>query len=106
MIVLNPEIYLVGASLCGAAHGILFPTLGAMAVDAHPAEHRGLVTSVFTGTLELGFSLGSYLLGVIVSAAGFANMFLTAFAAALLFAIYSFFIGSKIIPRQDPVILP
>ncbi|HSE40690.1 MAG TPA: MFS transporter, partial [Acidobacteriota bacterium] len=38
--------YLIGAAIAGAAHGILFPTMAAMAVDAHPPENRGLITSV------------------------------------------------------------
>jgi MFS family permease len=85
-------LYLIAASICGVAHGILFPTMTAMAVDAHPEEHRGLATSVFTGTMELGFSIGSYLLGIVVSTGGFVAMFLTAFALALLFCIYTFLI--------------
>jgi MFS family permease len=81
--------YMVGAAISGAAHGILFPTMAAMAVDAHPAENRGLITSVFTGMLELGFSIGSYLFGLAVASYGYKGMFMIAAGSAIAFGIYS-----------------
>jgi MFS family permease len=81
--------YLFGAALSGAAHGILFPTMAAMAVDAHPPEHRGLITSVFTGMLEFGFSIGSYLFGLAVAGFGFRSMFVMAGGFAVFFALYT-----------------
>jgi MFS family permease len=79
------KFYLFSGSLSGAAHGILFPTMGAMAIDLHPQKYRGVVTSVFTGTMEFGFSVGSYLLGVIVAISGYRMMFLSAVGLAVTF---------------------
>ncbi len=85
--------YLIAALISGAAHGILFPTMAAMAVDAHPPENRGLITSVFTGMLELGFSIGSYLFGLAVSGFGYQGMFSIAAGFAILFAGYTVVAG-------------
>lgn len=84
-----PGFYLISAALCGTAHGILFPSMSAMSVDAHPARYRGIVTSVFTGAIELGFSLGSYLLGVVIAVADFTTMFLSVAAVGFIFAAYA-----------------
>ena len=90
LLLLEPvgRYYLLAGAVSGAAHGILFPSLSAMAIDAHPQRVRGIVTSVFTGVMELGFSVGSYLLGVIVAVAGFRTMFVSAVALGLLYACY------------------
>jgi MFS family permease len=90
LLLLEPvgNYYLFSGSLSGAAHGILFPTLGAMAIDLHPQEYRGVVTSVFTGSMELGFSIGSYLLGVIVAISGYHLMFLSAVAFSVTFGCF------------------
>ncbi len=95
--------YLIAAVLCGAAHGILFPTMTAMAVDAHPPENRGLVTSVFTGTMELGFSLGSYLFGLSVAVLGYDGMFGIAAACSAFFALYTWIAARTIVHIAIPV---
>lgn len=87
--------YLLAGAISGAAHGILFPSLSAMAIDAHPQKFRGIVASVFTGMMELGFSVGSYLLGVIVAIGGYRVMFLSAVALGILFACFVVFIQFK-----------
>ena len=90
MLLLEPvgKFYLISGAVSGAAHGILFPSLSAMAIDAHPQRFRGVVTSIFTGMMELGFSLGSYILGVIVALAGYRIMFASAVSVGLLYACF------------------
>jgi MFS family permease len=95
-----PAFYLLSAALCGTAHGILFPSMSAMAVDAHPAKYRGLVTSVYTGAIELGFSLGSYLLGVVIAIADFNSMFLSVAAVGFAFSIYVWIAGFLNLSRE------
>lgn len=89
IITIQPVQYfsLVAAAICGGAHGILFPSLTAMAIDAHPAEVRGMVTSVFTGAIELGFAIGSYVQGILIAVAGYTVMFLSGTVVAILFAL-------------------
>ena len=90
MLLLEPfrSFYLLAGAVSGGAHGILFPSLSAMAIDAHPQKFRGVVASVFTGMMELGFSVGSYLLGVIVAFGGFRVMFGSTVAVGVLYACY------------------
>ncbi|PWT93366.1 MAG: hypothetical protein C5B54_01980 [Acidobacteria bacterium] len=89
-IVLQPveHFYLITAALAGTAHGILFPTMTAMAIDAHPQEYRGMVTSVFTGMMDVGFSLGSYIQGHIVALTSYSFMFLSTGLVGFLFVVY------------------
>lgn len=100
LVVLEPVhyFYLITAAACGVAHAILFPSLSALAIDAHP-ENRGVVTSIFTAMIELGFSLGSYVLGWIIAISGYTSMFISCAVLALLFAGYV--VIAK--PRQEPV---
>ncbi len=90
MLLLEPvgSYYLIAGAASGGAHGILFPSLSALAIDTHPQQYRGVVTSIFTGMMELGFSLGSYFLGVIVAISGYRTMFLSAVGVAIAFSLY------------------
>lgn len=89
MIVLEPirTFYLASAASCGAAHAILFPSMVAQAIDAH-SEKRGVVSSIFTAIIELGFSLGSFALGWVISLSGYRVMFGSCAVVALVFAAY------------------
>jgi MFS family permease len=93
VIIVDPVQYfsLISAAICGGAHGILFPSLTAIAIDSHPAEVRGMVTSVFTGAIELGFALGSYVQGVMIAIAGYSVMFLSGTVVAIIFAVAVWF---------------
>ncbi len=90
LLLLEPvtSFYLLAGAVSGGAHGILFPSLSAMAIDTHPQKYRGTVASIFTGTMELGFSVGSYVLGIIVAISGYKVMFASAVAVAVLYACY------------------
>jgi len=105
MLLLEPvgKYYLFAGAVSGGAHGILFPSLGAMAIDLHPQEHRGVVTSIFTGTMELGFSTGSYLLGVIVAVAGYRAMFLSAVGLAIVFGAFVVILKAVTPQLTEPV---
>jgi predicted MFS family arabinose efflux permease len=80
--------FVAAAAAAGTAHGILFPLLTAMAIDAHPQEFRGVVTSIFTAMMDLGFSLGSYILGVVVAYSGYGSMFISAAVFGIIFSVY------------------
>lgn len=70
--------------LTGCGHGFLFPCLNALAIRNQPAEIRGKVTGVFTGSIDTGFLIGSIVLGYIGEWAGFRALFLA--SALALFA--------------------
>jgi MFS family permease len=89
LVVLHPVqyFYLLSAATCGVAHAFLFPSMTAIAIDAHP-DNRGVVTSIFTAMIELGFSLGSYVLGWVIAVSSYRVMFLSCTALAIVFAVY------------------
>jgi MFS family permease len=70
--------------LAGCGHGLLFPCLNALVIRNQPAEIRGKVTGVFTGSIDTGFFIGSIVLGYIGEWAGFRALFLA--SALALFA--------------------
>ena len=62
----------------GIGHGLLFPSLNAMAIRNEPYAVRGKVTGIFTGGIDSGAFLGALLLGMIGQQAGFAALFICA----------------------------
>jgi len=107
LIIVEPveHLYFLSAIVAGGAHGILFPSMTAMALDAHPARFRGTVTSVFTAVLELGFAGGSFILGVVVSVWGYRTMFVSASIIAFLFSIYVALFNRRLTPKQQSGII-
>jgi len=70
--------------LTGFGHGFLFPSLNASAIRKEPAEIRGKITGIFTGSIDGGIFVGSIILGYIGEYAGFRVLFLAAGLALLL----------------------
>lgn len=62
----------------GIGHGLLFPSLNAMAIRDEPYAVRGKVTGIFTGGIDSGSFLGALVLGVIGQYAGFTVLFICA----------------------------
>lgn len=96
LVVLQPVqyFYFLTAAICGVAHAFLYPSMTAIAIDAHP-ENRGVVTSIFTATIELGFSLGSYVLGWVIAVSSYTVMFLSCTGLATVFAVYVWLTSRK-----------
>ncbi len=64
--------------LAGCGHGLLFPTLNALAVRGQPAEVRGKITGIYTGSIDSGTFIGSILLGLVAEFIGLGSLFLVA----------------------------
>lgn len=64
--------------MTGCGHGFLYPSLNALAIRDEPADVRGKVTGVFTGSIDAGAFVGAVVLGVIGEWAGFQSLFLVA----------------------------
>lgn len=62
----------------GIGHGLLFPSLNAMAVRNEAYAVRGKITGIFTGGIDAGIFCGSLLLGVIGEFAGYSVLFVCA----------------------------
>jgi len=59
----NYTLLAVSGLVCGAGHGLLFPTLNTLAIRDIPAVYRGRVTGIFTGAIDSGIFIGSIGLG-------------------------------------------
>jgi MFS family permease len=70
--------------LAGGGHGLLFPVLNTLAVRGEPFEVRGKATGIFTGAIDAGNFLGSFILGVVGDLAGLSPLFAVAGGALLL----------------------
>lgn len=77
-----PALVLAGA-LYGVGFGAAQPSLMAWVADRVPAAERGKAMGTFFTALELGIGMGAIGFGIVLSAAGFAAMFLLAGALAL-----------------------
>jgi MFS family permease len=66
----------------GFAHGLLFPSINAIAVSAVPDAERGRVMAIFTGAFNLGFA-STWILGRVADRYGYESIFLIAAAAGL-----------------------
>jgi MFS family permease len=79
----GPMILVLAGLLSGCGHGFLFPSLNALAVRDEPAQNRGKVTGIFTGSIDAGVFAGSILLGYVGDWMGFRTLFVTAGLAML-----------------------
>jgi predicted MFS family arabinose efflux permease len=59
----------------GAGHGLLYPALNALVVDASAAEDRGKAMALYNSAFNAGVTGGNVLFGRIADAYGYANMF-------------------------------
>lgn len=66
----------------GIAHGLFYPALNAIAMNAVARHERGRLMAIFTGAFNLGVS-GTALLGLVAERAGYPALFHVAGAAAL-----------------------
>jgi MFS family permease len=67
----NVFMLFVAASLWGVGTGVFQPAMMAFAVDRTPPAVRGRAMGTFTMGMDLGISLGSLILGIVVEAWGF-----------------------------------
>jgi MFS family permease len=87
-------LLVVSGLITGLGHGLLYPTLNALAIRHEPIHVRGKINGVYSGSIDAGILLGSVMLGFIGEAAGYRPIFLTAglalFTGFLIFMAYSF----------------
>lgn len=75
--------------IIGCGHGFLFPCIIAFGLRNQPAEIRGKVTGVSTGSIDAGILAGSIVLGYVGEWGGFRALFLV--TALVLFAGFGAF---------------
>ncbi|MFH1481705.1 MAG: MFS transporter [Pseudomonadota bacterium] len=64
--------------ISGCGHGLLFPSLNALAIRDEPITIRGKITGVFTGGIDTGALIGAVVLGYVGEWAGFRSLFFIA----------------------------
>ena len=70
--------------LFGTGHGLIFPTLNAMAIRNEPYAVRGKITGIFTGGIDSGIFTGSLILGLVGEWLGLGWLFVCAGGLVLL----------------------
>lgn len=68
-------LFWAGAGL-GAAHGILYPALNALAFEHSSINSRGMVAAAFSGAFSLGYALGVLNLGFVADRWGLPIIFI------------------------------
>jgi MFS family permease len=69
--------------MSGCGHGLLFPSLNALAIRNAPIHIRGKINGIFTGGIDAGALIGGVTLGYIGEWASFTMLFATAGFAVL-----------------------
>lgn len=100
LLLLNGNVLLaLSGFMTGFGHGFLYPSLSVLAIREQPAEIRGKVTGIFTGSVDAGIFVGSIVLGYVAEYAGFHMLFLCA-GLALLAGLVVFRVRSAAMRRQ------
>jgi len=103
-LVRSVPVLVVAGILFGGAQGISYPTLHAFLVDLTADEHLGRAQALFNGSFNLGVMSSAFLFGPVADHLGQRPMFALAalmpLLACLLFFLYGFEPGDKIVRRQ------
>ncbi len=76
------KLWLYGAGF-GFAHGVLYPTLIALASESAPSGTQGRIIAAFSGAFNVGAAAGSASWGALSSRYGYPPVFITASACML-----------------------
>jgi predicted MFS family arabinose efflux permease len=78
LIWLNVFGLILTGALLGLAHGIFFPALNAVAIEHAQDSERGKAMAAYHGAFNVGFSVGSYLMGYLAMATSYPTIFVLA----------------------------
>jgi MFS family permease len=91
-------LWAYGAGL-GTAHGVLYPTLNAVAAERSAPRARGRILAVLNGSFNAGGALGATAWGLIAERVGYSAVFLFASAVSAL----SFGVLLRDSPARSPI---
>ena len=90
----STELLLAGA-LIGLGFGGLNPSFQTLAVQAAPTHKKGLATSTYFLSLDIGIGVGSFVLGVVVNFTNYRTMYLVCAVITAFIALSFYGINSK-----------
>jgi len=89
--------FLLDSVLYGLGQGALYPILNGLAIKLARPEHLGAANSTFFSSIDLGYGIGSILLGAVLQYTGFTVIFFVSagFNLVAIILYYFFFIRRK-----------
>ncbi|MCQ4085405.1 MFS transporter [Saccharibacillus sp. JS10] len=85
----SATFFLITAAIIGLGYGAIIPSFQTLAIQSAPAHRSGLATGTYFVFFDLGYGLGSYLLGRLASSAGYSAMYAVGGVTVLLsLAVY------------------
>jgi MFS family permease len=74
----SAAIFFTAAAMLGLGFGALLPSFQTIAIQAAPLHRRGLATGTYFLLFDLGYGLGSYVLGVVADRTNYHTMYFVA----------------------------
>ncbi|MDO3412286.1 MFS transporter [Saccharibacillus sp. CPCC 101409] len=95
-------LFLLAAAVIGLGYGAIIPSFQTLAIQSAPPHRSGLATGTYFVFFDLGYGLGSYLLGAIASSIGYSKMYLIGGLIVLL-ALAAYYGLHHRMERRNPV---
>lgn len=86
--------FLAAGAIVGAGFGALSPAFQTLAILSSPGQRAGVATATYFLALDISIGLGSFVLSLIASRAGYSAMYLFT-AATILVAVAAYFVLSR-----------
>ena len=83
----SPLVFFITAGMLGLGYGAMLPSFQTIAVQTAPPHRRALATSTYFVFFDLGFGIGSYVLGLIAAKTDYRSMFLIGGVSVALMAV-------------------
>lgn len=94
-------LLLLAAAFMGLGHGILIPAYQTIAMNAVSFHRRGIAAATYFMLFDVGYGIGSYVLGIVSNITGYRTMFFISAIIVLLSApLYHLIVQKKAISTQ------
>lgn len=93
--------FIAAGALMGLGYGTYMSLSQTIAIQVSPAEHTGLATSTFFILMDLGTGFGPSLLGTMVGAMGYSNMYWIMMLAPVVALVLYFFVHGRNAGRRS-----